>query len=1285
MRVLKILSGLFLLLVPVFLLGLRLWGDRVEEWGREKLEERLEAALRADVDLGAVRMGLFPPRMEAESFRLRTEQATVRIERAMTQFCLLTSVVEGRAVFDLAIAGARLEIHSEQGPARMTGEKKRSAFHAPIPFRLRRVELTRWSVALPYRREVMTVEAQKAEGTLESRRLQVGVSGEVLLSEVAIKRAGLEFHVDRIGGRGELAGGHLLLSRFFLHGRDVSIAGGGERYEGEVRHHAKGRVTLQSLAFLDHHMTNLAGHVHFDVSTRGALTKPRFEGEVRWSQAALKGFELGDLSAHVAGVGKELASISLQGRGPAGAAEGHGSMSLSAPLPFRVEVRSSTAGIACLLPSTRKNGLSRLSIEGALRVEGTLFPLSVRVDGKGKTVGGVAGSAAEWELAGHYEQRDAGLRARLAQGSANAASLQLDIRGHSVLAGEVAARVADTGLVAALLGDERIAAARGAVELTGAIAGTIHQPELRAVLRGKDVTLAGTTLQEIDGALAFADGELRLEPIRAVVAGGGLETRGKIALAVGKANDVHVTVREVGIDPLVAAARRFFHVRLPLRGGSVSGVLAAQGPWAQALVHAEAHLKEFHLLGELCKTLDATLVGTLPHWEAVGELVHRAGETLRVAASGHGAAEIKASAASTEWRLPRLRRAADSELGGRVAIEASVEGRPTALGGRVEVRATDLAWRRGRLGSFTLTASGEKGNWSLHGSMLDDFVRVEGRLQQGAGNRYDASVLWHDAPLSPLLGLDPDISVVSSGSLALRGRLDRISETSADLRVAALSISEGPAGLYAAEPIRVRLQERRWMIDSLRLVGEGSHFDVAGRGGVEGDAQLSVSGAVPLSVLELLFEPVHSARGRLTFAADIDRTTSGRFSLQGMAALDDGAFDFGLPIVATNVAGRLNLDGTSVRIEHLSGHAGGGSFAVGGSLDPWAGPDLTWELAGVSTTAAEGAEVELSGRGKFTGSWHQGKLAGELRIEEFLYDQKIALTDFMPWFKRALAPRSTRRGSPRRIALDLHVTAPEGLYIDNNVAKVEMRTDLLVRGDTQDIELSGRIEVIEGEVVFNRRKFTLNKGTMEFHPDMGLNPVIDFSAESVVTTQEATRVVMVDVTGTGEQPRVMLSADEPGLSQTDLAALVTLGRTRGDLQSTGGSISTEGIVGVGAGLYSELAEEAVRGFLPIDRIELEPAFSAATGALEPRVAVGKDLTRELSASLTTTLGAEARRSVEMEYRLTRRVSLIGTWESETRQEAGAFGGRVKLVYPFRRLPRWSLVTGMWGGAREGEQ
>jgi autotransporter translocation and assembly factor TamB len=203
-----------------------------------------------------------------------------------------------------------------------------------------------------------------------------------------------------------------------------------------------------------------------------------------------------------------------------------------------------------------------------------------------------------------------------------------------------------------------------------------------------------------------------------------------------------------------------------------------------------------------------------------------------------------------------------------------------------------------------------------------------------------------------------------------------------------------------------------------------------------------VTGQGDLRVLELAGGVVESARGRFTVDVEL-RRGGGGWDVSGELRFDQAGLDVGAPVAIARASGRLTLSGTTVHIDQLEGRMGTGSFAVAGSIDLRRGPDLSWTLTDVGADPLPSLEVELSGRGSVDGTWEHLRVSGEIDVTRMLYDRDISLTDFLPSLNRALAA-APRPPSARRIDLDLHVVAPGELYVENNVARIEVRADLTI-------------------------------------------------------------------------------------------------------------------------------------------------------------------------------------------------------------------------------------------------
>lgn len=814
----------------------------------------------------------------------------------------------------------------------------------------------------------------------------------------------------------------------------------------------------------------------------------------------------------------------------------------------------------------------------------------------------------------------------------------------------------------------------GTLIAAATLSGTVAAPRAVGRVDGRQVTVWATRIERVEGPFAVDLTRFETEGISIGLDGGELRAAGTVGFDAAVANTWTLTARDVGLDGVVQLTRGAADVSLPLAGGTMSGSLRGAGPWKTVQLAGEVRAERFAIAGEPFERLTLSAAGTWPAWSAEGVLLHAGDERLDLKASGRGFDEITAATLSgSEWSLAGWAGAEENELSGAVQLEAEVRGAPAALQGQMRLSARALRWHDRAFGNTLITVTGVKGKWTLAGSALDEKLAVRGSIDAAAA-RFSLDAEWADADFGTLLSPDPSLSVRSSGSLQVSGRLAAPLQLDGVLLVPVLDAHSGVFHIEAAEPIRIRGAGGTFIIESLALRGNGTELRAEGTLTTAGAARVQARGLGSLQLLEVFGEPIQSARGQFDLEVALERTPGAAPRLSGRVSIDDAALDVGLPFGLTEGSGEVVLAGTEIRIERFAGRVGGGTVALGGTLDLTGGPAVTWQVEQMSTGLLPSLEHEISGRGVVEGRWDDLLVSGEVRILRLLYDRRIELGDFLPSFKKQLRPAPKASRSKRQVRLDVHVVAPDGLFIDNNFARLEARANLHVGGTIDRVRLGGVLDVIDGKVFFRGRTFDLLTGVVDFRPELGLVAGIEFVAESEIETRDGTYTVTVQVSGTTDDYRVTMDADDPALTRNDVASLIAFGKTAAQSQEEGGgSVSLGGILGLAPGGYDEKVQRGAARLLRVDRFEIEPAFSRTTGALEPQISIGKDFTERLTASVASSFGTEGRRVVELEYRLTSRLSLLGSWESETDQEAGAFGGEFKFRRAFRRLSEFSLL------------
>jgi autotransporter translocation and assembly factor TamB len=662
-------------------------------------------------------------------------------------------------------------------------------------------------------------------------------------------------------------------------------------------------------------------------------------------------------------------------------------------------------------------------------------------------------------------------------------------------------------------------------------------------------------------------------------------------------------------------------------------------------------------------------------WDINGQFSGAVGEQLdaRVRIGEDGELEIRAD--TVEWRLENLSRPAALGLGGRSALHARLNGPAGKLRGDVELVVDDLRVGGIETGAAKLRAEATDGAWAIAGGALNGNLELTGDIDASGELPFSLQASWREIDLAAMLGAEPDLLARASGSLSVEGALRRPQEIVGEMQLASLRIGSGDEVFETEAPIVVRLRNAEVSVDTFALQSRYARLDGDGRIDFDGRLEASLAGDLALEWLELwIGDPIDSAHGEIEFDVDVRRSPDGVLDLAGKARIEEGAVDIAGEISATGLKGSFSFVDDSVEVHGLSGELSGGAFSVAGTIDQRTGPALTWEVVEVGLTPVRSMEVELSGIGELKGAWDAVLLSGDVRILQLLYDRDLEFADLIPSFDRALAPadRATEERRPP-LGLDLRFRARDSILIDNSLARLEAAADIRVGGTARAPQLNGQIHIADGAIFLRGRTFEVTSGSLTFRPTLGNVAAIDFSAESVIDTADESYAVSVRVSGYSDNFRVLLASDDGSLSSTDIASLITFGKTVTQLQQSEGSDEGGAVAGLVnfatdrvAGVLAGEAEYA----LPIDRVEFRPEYSPVTGQFEPQVRFGKYLTDDLSAWLGQSFGVEARTTVEADYRLSRRLSTFLSWESETTNESGAFGGGFRNRIDFWSLPRF---------------
>jgi translocation and assembly module TamB len=512
---------------------------------------------------------------------------------------------------------------------------------------------------------------------------------------------------------------------------------------------------------------------------------------------------------------------------------------------------------------------------------------------------------------------------------------------------------------------------------------------------------------------------------------------------------------------------------------------------------------------------------------------------------------------------------------------------------------------------------------------------------------------------------------------------------------------ERPAHLDVA---RGRLEATGFTIATTIPTGERALFDV--KGGVEG------LGGQPKVALTLVLRPTDlSALSRFVPQAErVAGTLAGSLQVSGTwpRLVEGGRFTLtkgelslrGAPVTLSDVDLAIGIEPDEIRIEHAKASVGGGTLDVRGSL-PLDGLSLGSGRASitarnVSLPLLEGvhsladADLALAWQPNRGGGDERAlpKLTGDVTLQSFRYARKVTVAADIDTLTKRGHRTHFESYDPDNdlIDFDIRIRAPRPLEIDNDLVEAKLEVSdpgLELSGTNQRFGMRGELDIAKGgRIRLRRNQFEITQGVVRFDDDERIAPRVDVTAvteyhrydDSLASTTTSAPTaapsagagsaggstpggrwrITMHAYGDADTLRVDLTS-EPALSQDDIFLLLTLGLTRAELDraqsaTAGGSVALEAL-GTLTG-----ADEAVTGTIPvIDEFKLGSAYSSRTGRTEPTVTIGKRLAQRIRAYVTSGLSESREVRSNLEWRLSPKVSVEGSYDNVNDISSSAFG------------------------------
>ncbi len=440
----------------------------------------------------------------------------------------------------------------------------------------------------------------------------------------------------------------------------------------------------------------------------------------------------------------------------------------------------------------------------------------------------------------------------------------------------------------------------------------------------------------------------------------------------------------------------------------------------------------------------------------------------------------------------------------------------------------------------------------------------------------------------------------------------------------------------------------------------------------------------------------HAERARGTIQGKLHITgPPSALSYQGGFSLTNGNVVVrGLPNPVSDIQLAVALDNDELRITKGQLHLGDGTVQLSGSA-PLRGFHLGAARAvitarrihlplesGISATVDADLIANWTPPSDTADSEDRRSLphiTGQVTLRSFKYARPITMNADIS----QLAQRGKRTKfdsyDPADDTFDFDITllAPRPLKIENNLVDAELSIDkdgLVLAGTNQRVGMRGTLKIKQGgRIRLRRNEFEIRQGFVRFDDLTRIAPQVDVTAvtdyhrysESVTGAQGGTAAaatasagssgsttsarggqwhIKMHAYGDADKLRIDLTS-EPQLAQDDIFLLLTVGLTRAELDQAQSASVGESVALEALGTLSG-ADKAVTDALPvIDEFRFGSAYSSRTGRTEPTVTIGKRLANRIRANVTSGLSDSREVRSNVEWRLSPRVSVEGSYDN----------------------------------------
>jgi translocation and assembly module TamB len=364
-------------------------------------------------------------------------------------------------------------------------------------------------------------------------------------------------------------------------------------------------------------------------------------------------------------------------------------------------------------------------------------------------------------------------------------------------------------------------------------------------------------------------------------------------------------------------------------------------------------------------------------------------------------------------------------------------------------------------------------------------------------------------------------------------------------------------------------------------------------------------------------------------------------NIEGEVDVVEASFFGGdLPLGIQHGNGVLTLTKNRLNIKTFRANSGGGTVTAQGGVTfrPSLQFDVGVAAKDIRMLYPQGVREELGGDIRLVGNTDNAVLGGRVQIENLSFTPDFDLTNFTSQLTGGVAPPPTM-GFAQNTTLNVAISSINNLNLVSRTLSVDGTANLQVRGTVAQPVILGRVNLTNGDVIFNGNRFTVSGGTVQFVNPSETQPVVNLALNTTIQQYN----IHLRFNGPVDQLRTNYTSD-PSLPAADIIYLLAFGETTEASPANAVTSTNQVAMGIVASQVSSQITSRVAKIAGISQLSINPVLAGGSiqGPSGAVVTIQQRVTGNLFVTFSTNVATTQNQVIMGQYNVSPRMSLSVT-------------------------------------------